>query len=366
MRPRPVTALVAAAVAAAAVAGVGAPSGTAAQRPPPFAESGVLTIGARGPAVRALQRELRSRGIPVAVDGRFGPGTRRAVARLQKRLGLRINGLVNRSLLWWLGISVCDLPGPTSARGAADDRLRLGAYGPQVCVLQRVAHAGRVRRRRGRRLRAPRPAPPSGAPSAASACGPPASPAGRCSGGCSGAGRRPGRWAARPCGSGSRGARVAGPAGCAGPQGLRRHRRRRVRPRHPAGPGALAAARRAAGRRAGRTGRPPPHRRGQAEPAPGVPGPRAAQLLRRLRRPPPPGQARGQRHHRPAGRPRRGGRERRHRGDDPARARPRRHLDLAPRRRRDRLLLRPPQPHRPRPGARLAGPRGAGRSATSG
>ena len=133
MRPRLVTAVVAAAVAAAAAA----PTGSAAQRPPPFAESGVLTIGAHGPAVRALQRELRSRGIRVAVDGRFGPGTRRAVARLQKRLGLRINGLVDRPLLWWLGISVCDLPGPTTARGAEANRLRLGAYGPKVCVLQR-------------------------------------------------------------------------------------------------------------------------------------------------------------------------------------------------------------------------------------
>src|SRR5688500_3943768 len=57
MHPRLVTALVAALIAAAAAA----PSGTAAQRPPPFAESGVLTVGARGPAVRALQRELRSR-----------------------------------------------------------------------------------------------------------------------------------------------------------------------------------------------------------------------------------------------------------------------------------------------------------------
>ena len=133
MRPRLVTAIAAAAVAAAAAA----PSGTAAQRPPPFAESGVLTIGAHGPAVRALQRELRSRGIRVAVDGRFGPGTRLAVARLQKRLGLRINGLVDRPLLWWLGISVCDLPGPTTARGADANRLRLGAYGPKVCVLQR-------------------------------------------------------------------------------------------------------------------------------------------------------------------------------------------------------------------------------------
>ncbi|HTI32261.1 MAG TPA: peptidoglycan-binding protein [Miltoncostaea sp.] len=142
MRPRALTAVLAAAVAAVPAA-AGAASATAAQRPPPFAESGVLTVGARGPAVRALQRELRSRGIPVAVDGRFGPGTRRAVARLQKRLGLRINGIVDRSLLWWLGISVCDLPGPTTARGAATGHLRLGAFGPQVCVLQRsLVHGG--------------------------------------------------------------------------------------------------------------------------------------------------------------------------------------------------------------------------------
>ncbi|MGE3234228.1 MAG: peptidoglycan-binding protein, partial [Thermoleophilia bacterium] len=143
MRPRLPTAVVAAAVAAAAAGAVTAPAGSAAQRPPPFAESGVLTVGAHGPAVRALQRELRSRGIRVTVDGRFGPGTRRAVARLQKRMGLRINGLVDRPLLWWLGISVCDLPGPTTARGAAAGRLRMGAYGPQVCVLQRrLARAG--------------------------------------------------------------------------------------------------------------------------------------------------------------------------------------------------------------------------------
>src|SRR4029079_3555976 len=104
MRPRALTAALAAIAAVAPVVAGAASPASAAQRPPPFAESGVLTVGARGPAVRALQREMRSRGIPVAVDGRFGPGTRLAVARLQKRLGLRINGIVDRSLLWWLGI----------------------------------------------------------------------------------------------------------------------------------------------------------------------------------------------------------------------------------------------------------------------
>jgi peptidoglycan hydrolase-like protein with peptidoglycan-binding domain len=117
----------------------GSPSASPATGPPPVtAEAGVLGLGAHGPTVRALQRELRSRGFPVANDGVYGPATRRAVARLQRRLGLRVNGLVDRPLLWWLGLSVCELPGPTTARGGADGRLRLGAYGPQVCALQRA------------------------------------------------------------------------------------------------------------------------------------------------------------------------------------------------------------------------------------
>jgi peptidoglycan hydrolase-like protein with peptidoglycan-binding domain len=98
----------------------------------------VLGLGARGPAVAALQRKLRSRGFPVAADGRYGPATRRAVGRFQRRLGIRVNGIVDRPLLWWLGLSVCRLPGPTTARGGRRGVLRLGAYGPQVCRLQRA------------------------------------------------------------------------------------------------------------------------------------------------------------------------------------------------------------------------------------
>jgi peptidoglycan hydrolase-like protein with peptidoglycan-binding domain len=126
-----------AALAAAAVVLSAAPSAEAA-RPPPAAESGVLGVGSRGPAVRALQRELRERGYRVAVDGSYGIRTRTAVVRLQRRLGLRVNGVVDRPLLWWLGRSVCALPGPTSARGGARGQLRLGSYGPRVCALQRA------------------------------------------------------------------------------------------------------------------------------------------------------------------------------------------------------------------------------------
>ena len=124
-------------VAAAAICGPAPPQLTATP-PPATAEAGVLGLGAQGPTVRGLQRELRSRGFRVATDGVYGVATRRAVARLQRRLGLRVNGLVDRPLLWWLGLSVCELPGPTTARGGADGRLRLGAYGPLVCTLQRA------------------------------------------------------------------------------------------------------------------------------------------------------------------------------------------------------------------------------------
>ncbi|MGD9572420.1 MAG: peptidoglycan-binding protein [Thermoleophilia bacterium] len=125
-------------VAAAALALPGTAPAQSAPPPPRGAESGVLTPGARGPVVRSLQRELRRRGIPVVVDGRYGPATRRAVARLQRRLRLRVNGMADRPFLWSLGLSVCGLPGPTTARGGPGRPLRLGAYGPRVCALQRA------------------------------------------------------------------------------------------------------------------------------------------------------------------------------------------------------------------------------------
>jgi peptidoglycan hydrolase-like protein with peptidoglycan-binding domain len=132
--------LLAVALAAAAVALPAAvpAAGAASLRPPSTAEAGVLGPGARGPVVRALQRELRRRGLPVRADGRYGPRTRRAVVLLQRRLGLRVNGIVDRPFLWALGLSVCGLPGPTSARGGPRGELRLGAYGPRVCALQRA------------------------------------------------------------------------------------------------------------------------------------------------------------------------------------------------------------------------------------
>jgi DNA invertase Pin-like site-specific DNA recombinase/peptidoglycan hydrolase-like protein with peptidoglycan-binding domain len=76
--------------------------------------AGVLRRGAgyaragSAPRVRKLQRELRRRGLrPGPVDGRFGPRTEAAVARLQRAVRLPATGVVNtatRRLLAGVGV----------------------------------------------------------------------------------------------------------------------------------------------------------------------------------------------------------------------------------------------------------------------
>ena len=82
-----------------------APAGTAPASVP-------LRVGSTGRAVRDLQRALRRRGLRLAVDGEFGPATRRAVKRVQRRLGLRRTGIANAGLLRRLGVKV---PSPSAA-----------------------------------------------------------------------------------------------------------------------------------------------------------------------------------------------------------------------------------------------------------
>jgi murein DD-endopeptidase MepM/ murein hydrolase activator NlpD len=55
----------------------------------------VLRLGKRGQDVKALQRALRRRKHRIAIDGRFGRQTKRAVKRQQKRLKWRTNGVAN-------------------------------------------------------------------------------------------------------------------------------------------------------------------------------------------------------------------------------------------------------------------------------
>lgn len=86
-----------------------APSAAAPEAAPapadvPRSAPAVLRIGSTGPLVKDLQRELRRRGLAIAVDGEYGPATKRAVIRIQKRLGLRPTGVARASLLRRLGL----------------------------------------------------------------------------------------------------------------------------------------------------------------------------------------------------------------------------------------------------------------------
>ncbi|MFD2236435.1 N-acetylmuramidase domain-containing protein [Aureimonas populi] len=64
-----------------------------------------LRLGARGPAVAALQKALVRHGHPLAPDGIFGPRTQGAVMAFQKAGGLAPSGMADRATLDRLGVS---------------------------------------------------------------------------------------------------------------------------------------------------------------------------------------------------------------------------------------------------------------------
>jgi murein DD-endopeptidase MepM/ murein hydrolase activator NlpD len=86
----------AAGAAPAPAAAAAAPAATVAR---PRMVRIVLRVGSTGPAVKSLQRALRRHHIRVAVDGEFGPATRRAVTLMQKRLRMRQTGVADTKLL---------------------------------------------------------------------------------------------------------------------------------------------------------------------------------------------------------------------------------------------------------------------------
>lgn len=63
-----------------------------------------LSVGDRGPLVKALQDALNSRGEQLVADGVFGMGTQTAVMAFQAREGLTPDGLVGRKTREALGI----------------------------------------------------------------------------------------------------------------------------------------------------------------------------------------------------------------------------------------------------------------------
>ncbi|MGE3137943.1 MAG: M23 family metallopeptidase [Thermoleophilia bacterium] len=84
-----------------------------------------VRMGASGSLVRDLQRELRRRGLHIAVDGSFGPATRRAVRTIQRRLRMRPTGVADARLLRRLGLRV---------RTAAAAPARVAPRGPGAYV----------------------------------------------------------------------------------------------------------------------------------------------------------------------------------------------------------------------------------------
>ena len=94
-----------------------------------------LRIGSEGPAVRDLQRELRRRGIPVTVDGEFGPATKKAVKRMQTRLKMRPTGIADTRLLKRLGLQT---------RAAASAPRRGTGHPHDLAVLEGVPGGGEV------------------------------------------------------------------------------------------------------------------------------------------------------------------------------------------------------------------------------
>jgi peptidoglycan hydrolase-like protein with peptidoglycan-binding domain len=86
----------------------------------------VLRVGARGEAVRALQRALGG----LAADGSFGPRTQAVLAAWQKSQGLAPNGVVDRGV--WDRLEARGNP----LSGYRSTVLRRGSSGPAVVALQ--------------------------------------------------------------------------------------------------------------------------------------------------------------------------------------------------------------------------------------
>ncbi|HZV75632.1 MAG TPA: peptidoglycan-binding domain-containing protein [Conexibacter sp.] len=103
--------------------------GAAAGTTPPARSGGaaagavMLSRGARGPAVRALQRLLTRAGLPTPLAGVFGPQTERNVKRFQRRLRVRANGVVTARTLAALQRAAATraTPAPAPAPPAAGD-----------------------------------------------------------------------------------------------------------------------------------------------------------------------------------------------------------------------------------------------------
>ena len=98
-----------------------------AKRPAEIADSMVaaaLRVGSRGYRVEALQTRLAELGYAVAVDGDFGPATRRAVVAFQAESGLVVDGIVGPATQSALDVAVVAVAPEREGATVADLRAR--------------------------------------------------------------------------------------------------------------------------------------------------------------------------------------------------------------------------------------------------
>lgn len=108
----------------------------------------VLRPGMHGADVRALQRALTAAGYPTAVDGQFGPHTRRHLERWQRANGRSATGVLSpaetRALQRSISMTATATTGPDqTATIASNGELVLPADAP-AAVQQIVAAANRI------------------------------------------------------------------------------------------------------------------------------------------------------------------------------------------------------------------------------
>ncbi|GIH16778.1 GH25 family lysozyme [Rugosimonospora africana] len=96
--------------------------------PPPGTGWPIVRQGQKGRQVTTLQYLLDANGASLTVDGKFGPGTRRAAASFQSAHGLTAHGIVGANTWQWLivtvrqgstGLAVKALQAELNARGAS-------------------------------------------------------------------------------------------------------------------------------------------------------------------------------------------------------------------------------------------------------
>ena len=100
----------------------------------------LLSRGAKGGAVRRLQRALRAAGYLLVVDGIFGPATQAAVRQYQRDHGLEVDGVVGPRT--W--VALADTPGQ-SAPGVPESAEQRGgiAGGVLTVALSELAAGAR-------------------------------------------------------------------------------------------------------------------------------------------------------------------------------------------------------------------------------